>query len=189
MSAMAARRAARYLQRMRSSPLVSVVAGALFLVSAHCVAAQTAARDPSLRTTGGLSLGLSVMRSDDGTTVLADVMWVGAEMMDGIGLRMLRQGLAPRAHGYAAMITIGGPPHDSIGWLRIDFGLGYVGQQADRSLKFYQRHGIGAQFGMTVAPVKFGIIRPELNAWAVAGTSARFLGASLGVRVLDPRQR
>jgi hypothetical protein len=110
-------------------------------------------------------------------------------MMDGVGLRFVRQGLAPRSHGYAAMIVIGGPPRDSISWLRIDFGLGYVGPQADRPLKFYQRHGVGAQFGATIAPVKFGFVRPELNGWAVAGTSARFLGASLGVRILDPRIR
>ncbi len=143
----------------------------------------------SIKTTGGLSLGLSGLRSGDGTTVVGDLMWVGAEMTDGVGLRILRQGLSPRAHGYAAMIVIGGPPRDSLQWMRIDFGLGYVGQQADRSLKFYQRHGVGAQFAMTIAPVRFGIFRPEVNGWAVVGTSARFLGASAGVRILDPRQR
>lgn len=163
--------------------------GVLLAVSATGAAAQGTVRDTVLRTTGGLSVGVSGLRSDDGTTVVADVMWVGAEMMDGIGLRVLRQGLAPRAHAYAAMLVIGGPPHDSIGWLRLDFGMGYVGQQSNGSLKFYQRHGLGAQFAMTIAPVKFGILRPELNGWAVAGTSAQFLGASLGVRILDPRQR
>jgi hypothetical protein len=150
--------------------------------------AQSAARD-SLQTTGGLSLGVSGLRSSDGTTVVGDLMWVGAEMNDGIGVRLLRQGLAPDVHGYAAMIVIGGPPRDNMPWLRLDFGLGYAGQQSPRTLKFYQRHGVGAQLGLTIAPVHFGIVRPELNGWAVVATSARFLGVSLGVRILDPRQR
>ena len=87
------------------------------------------------------------------------------------------------------MIFIGGPPSDSIQWMRLDFGLGYVGQQSDRSLKFYQRHGVGAQLATTIAPWKIGFMRPELNGWAIVGTSARFLGASLGARILDPRNR
>ncbi|MBC7842315.1 MAG: hypothetical protein H7099_08375 [Gemmatimonadaceae bacterium] len=165
------------------SLLVMLMSGAAGIVSAQSTATDTS------KTTGGLSVGVSGLRSNDGTTIVGDLMWVGAEMNDGIGLRLLRQGLAPRAHGYAAMIVIGGPPRDSLHWMRIDFGLGYVGQQSDRSLKFYQRHGLGAQFALTIAPVKLGIVRPELNGWAVVGTSARFLGASLGVRVLDPRQR
>jgi hypothetical protein len=156
--------------------------------AAPTLSAQSAALD-SHTTTGGLSLGVSGLRSVDGSTIVADLMWVGAEMTDGIGVRVLRQGLSPRAHGYAAMLVVGGPPRDSVSWLRIDFGLGYVGQQSARALKLYQRHGVGAQFAMTIAPVRLSILRPELNGWAVLGTSARFLGASLGVRVLDPRQR
>lgn len=152
------------------------------------LAAQSSAPD-STKTTGGLSAGLSGFRSNDGTTIVGDLMWVGAELNDGIGVRVMRQGLARREHGYAAMIVIGGPPRDSLQWLRLDFGLGYVGQQADRSLKPYQRHGLGALFGATIAPVRVGIVKPELNGWAVVGTSARFLGVSLGVRVRDPRQR
>ncbi len=178
-----------YLASMCALRLRLAVVVSLLLGGASAVVAQSAARDTVLRTTGGLSLGVSGLRSGDGTTVSADVMWVGAEMMDGVGLRILRQALAPRAHGYAAMLIIGGPPHDSISWARIDFGLGYVGQQSSGSLKLYQRHGIGALFGATIAPVKLGLVRPELNGWAVVGTSARYLGASLGVRILDPRQR
>lgn len=161
------------------------------LCGARCGIAQSSAADSAARlpTTGGLSLGVSGLRSGDGTTVTGDVMWVGAEMMDGIGIRVIREALAPRAHGYAAMIIIGGPPSDSISWLRIDFGLGYAGQQSDRGLRALERHGIGALLGATVAPVRVGIFRPELNGWAVVATSARFLGASLGVRILDPRQR
>ena len=143
----------------------------------------------STHTTGGLSLGLSGLRSGDGTTVRTDVMWVGDEMNDGVGLRVLRQGLAPRAHGYAAMLVIGGPPHDSLPWLRLDFGVGYVGQQSDRKLGFAKRHGVGAEFATTIAPVRFGVVKPELNGWAIVGTSAQFLGVSLGVRILDPRGR
>jgi hypothetical protein len=139
-------------------------------------------------TTGGLSLGLSGWRSGDGTTVVGDVMWVGAEMNDGPGVRVMRQALSPRSHGYIGMLFIGGPPRESIDWMRLDFGVGYVGQQSDRSLKFYQRHGIGAQFGATIAPWKLGIVRPELNGWGVLGTSARFIGVSVGARILDPRQ-
>ena len=150
--------------------------------------AQASSRDTE-KTTGGLSLGLSGFHSLDGTTLVGDVMWVGDEMTDGAGIRVLRQGLAPRTHGYAAMLVIGGPPRDSMQWLRLDFGIGYVGQQSDRALKFYQRHGIGAQLGATMAPVRLGIIRPELNGWAVVGTSARFLGVSLGLRMLNPRNR
>lgn len=167
------------------------------MLALHCVllasAAQTggaqAVAPKATTTTGGLSLGLSGLRSFDGTTIVADMMWVGADMMDGVGVRFVREALAPRAHGYAAMIVIGGPPRDSLSWLRLDFGLGYVGQQADRPLKFLRRHGLGAQFGATIAPVRFSIVRPELNGWAVVGTSAQFIGASLGVRILDPRQR
>jgi hypothetical protein len=168
------------------------IRGCALVVALLCstrLVAQTPAPAPPTRTTGGLSLGLSGMRSDDGRTVAADVMWVGDEMNDGIGVRFLRQALAPRSHGYAAMIVIGGPPTDSIQWFRFDFGMGYVGRQSAKSLKVYQRHGIGVQLGMTVAPWRFGIIRPELNGWAVAGTSAQFLGVSLGARLLDPRQR
>jgi hypothetical protein len=142
----------------------------------------------STRTTGGLSLGVSGWRSSDGTTVVGDLMWVGEAMNDGPGFRVMRQALSPRTHGYTAMIFIGGPPRDRMGWMRLDFGVGYVGQQSDRSLKFYQRHGIGTQFGATLAPWKLGIVRPELNGWGVLGTSARFLGVSLGARILDPRQ-
>jgi hypothetical protein len=189
MNLVAPRCLAPYLRRMISPRRTLVLSVALIAVGAADLSAQAPARDTVLRTTGGLSLGVSGVRSDDGTTVTADVMWVGAEMMDGIGLRLIREGLAPRAHGYAAMIIVGGPPHDSISWARLDFGLGYVGQQSSRSLKVYQRHGLGALFGLTIAPVRLGIVRPELNGWAVAGTSARFLGASLGVRILDPRQR
>jgi hypothetical protein len=169
-------------------PQFTALGAALIALS---VASSTAfaQRPDSARMTGGLALGLSGMRSADGTTVAADVMWVGAEMNDGIGLRFLRQGLSPRTHGYAAMLVIGGPPHDSISWLRIDFGMGYVGQQSDRPLSFFKRHGIGAQFGATVAPWRLGIVRPELNGWGVVGTSAQFLGAALGLRILDPRQR
>lgn len=176
----------RYLGSMRQTVSILGMATAL---SAACAQACAAQAIDSVTKTGGLSVGLSGLRSADGTTVVADVMWVGADMMDGIGIRFLRQGLAPQSHGYAAMIVIGGPPRDSIRWLRIDFGLGYVGQQSDASLKFYERHGLGAQLATTIAPVRFGILRPELNGWAVIGTSARFLGASLGVRILDPRQR
>jgi hypothetical protein len=161
---------------------------ATLAVSRGTAAAQVAARDSSA-TTGGLSLGISGMHSGDGTTVVADVMWVGAEMNDGIGVRIIRQGLAPGAHGYAAMIVIGGPPRESLPWLRLDFGLGYVGQQSVRGLQWYQRHGIGADFSATIAPIRLGIVRPELNGWAIVGTSARFLGVSLGARLLDPRQR
>ena len=173
---------------MRHSVTMLALHGVLFAFAARTSGAQAVAprAEP---TTGGLSLGLSGMRSSDGGTVVADVMWVGADMMDGIGVRFLREGIAPGAHGYAAMIVIGGPPRDSLSWIRLDFGLGYVGQQADTPLKFHQRHGVGAQFGATIAPVKFRIIRPELNGWAVVGTSAQFIGASLGVRILDPRQR
>ena len=153
------------------------------LAFAQSVHADTAS------TTGGLSLGLSGFHSSDGTTVAGDLMWVGAEMNDGIGIRLLRQGLASRSHGYAAMLVIGGPLRDNVPWLRIDFGLGYVGQQSARMLKVYQRHGAGAQLAATIAPIKAGIVRPELNGWAVVGTSARFLGVSLGLRILDPRQR
>jgi len=153
------------------------------------VPATAGAQGPdSLRTTGGLSLGLSGWRSGDGTTVVGDLMWVGDEMNDGPGFRVMRQALAPRSHGYTAMILIGGPPREDIDWMRLDFGVGYVGQQSDRSLAFYRRHGIGAQFGATLAPWKFGIVRPELNGWGVVATSARFLGVSLGARILDPRQ-
>ena len=171
---------------MRYPLQVLAIATSLACLDAPGVEAQVI---DSIKTTGGLSLGVSGLRSGDGTTVVGDLMWVGAEMTDGVGVRILRQGLSPRAHGYAAMIVIGGPPRDSLQWMRIDFGLGYVGQQADRSLKFYQRHGVGAQFAMTIAPVRFGILRPEVHGWAVVGTSARFLGASAGVRILDPRQR
>lgn len=188
MSAVALVGVCRYVQSMRSTLVALTFGGLLVSITAPTSAAQSVAPEP-LRTTGGLSLGLSGLRSGDGTTVIGDLMWVGAEMNDGIGVRIIRQGLAPRAHGYAAMIVIGGPPRDSLQWMRLDFGLGYVGQQSHRTLRFYERHGIGAQLAMTIAPVKFGIIRPELNGWAVIGTSARFLGASAGLRILDPRQR
>ncbi|HYW52007.1 MAG TPA: hypothetical protein VE861_15440 [Gemmatimonadaceae bacterium] len=150
---------------------------------------QAGADTAVMRTTGGLSLGISGLQSGDGTTIAADVMWVGDEMNDGPGFRFIRQALAPRAHGYAAMIFIGGPPRDSIQWMRLDFGMGYVGQQSSGSLRWYQRHGLGALFGATIAPWRYGIFKPELNGWAVVGTSARFLGTSLGVRILDPRNR
>ena len=142
----------------------------------------------STGTTGGLSLGLSGWRSGDGTTIVGDLMWVGAAMNDGPGVRVMRQALSPRSHGYTAMLFIGGPPRDSVQWMRLDFGVGYVGQQSSRALPWYQRHGIGALFGATVAPWKLGIVRPELNGWGVVGTSARFIGVSLGARILDPRQ-
>lgn len=168
-----------------------VLATALLMPVSASLQAQTATdAGAAPTTTGGLSLGLSGMRSGDGTTVVADVMWVGAEMNDGIGVRAIRQGLSGgRSHGYAAMIVIGGPPRDSTQWMRLDFGIGYVGRQSDLPLKLYQRHGVGAQMGLTIAPIRFGIIRPELNSWAIVGTSAQFLGLSLGLRVLDPRQR
>ena len=188
MSQMAATVHHRYLAYMHRMTFV----GAALIVSAASSSGALSAQSTSVdstKTTGGLSLGVSGARSSDGTTVVGDLMWVGSEMMDGIGLRVLRQGLAPAAHGYAAMIVIGGPPRDSLQWIRIDFGLGYVGQQSARTLKFYQRHGVGAQFAATVAPIRFGIVRPEINAWAVVGTSARFLGVSAGLRLLDPRQR
>ncbi len=166
--------------------LYGTLAAIACCASASALGAQTTGTE-SATTTGGLSVGVSGLRSGDGTTVVGDLMWVGAEMNDGIGLRLMRQGLSPRAHGYIAMLVIGGPPRDSMQWLRLDFGLGYVGQQSDRTLALYQRHGLGAEFAMTIAPMRVGIIRPELNGWVVAGTSARFLGASLGVRILDPR--
>jgi hypothetical protein len=184
---MASSQRGRYLQAMKNfvvSCVALLLACALVPVS---MTAQASERD-SAKTTGGLSLGVSGLRSSDGTTVVGDLMWVGAEMNDGIGLRVMREALSPRAHGYAAMIIVGGPPRETMPWMRLDFGLGYVGQQSSQSLKFYQRHGVGAQFAATIAPVRFGILRPELNGWAVVGTSARFLGASLGVRILDPRQ-
>ena len=188
MSAIADAARDRYVSQMNRSLRVWLLIVMLLAGTGSVAVAQATSTDTT-RTTGGLSVGLSGMRSSDGTTIVGDLMWVGAEMNDGIGVRILRQGLAPRAHGYAAMIVIGGPPRDSLQWMRIDFGMGYVGQQSDGSLKFYQRHGLGAEFAMTIAPVKLGIVRPELNGWAVVGTSARFLGASIGVRVLDPRQR
>lgn len=183
MIAMASHGRARYVATMRFFPALL----ALVLMPA-AIHAQSSTLPDSLRTTGGLSLGLSGWKSGDGTTVVGDLMWVGDEMNDGPGFRFTRQALAPRTHGYAAMIFIGGPPRDSINWMRLDFGVGYVGQQSDRPLKFYQRHGVGAQFGATLAPWKFGIVRPELNGWGVLGTSARFLGVSIGARLLDPRQ-
>lgn len=179
--------ARRYVAGMRSLTCACLL---LLLTALRLGAQGTDVRDSTtMKTTGGLSLGISGLRSGDGTTVVGDIMWVGDEMNDGPGFRVMRQALAPRAHGYVAMIFIGGPPRDSIQWMRLDFGVGYVGQQSDRSLAFYQRHGIGALLGTTIAPVRFSIFRPELNGWAVVGTSARFLGASLGVRILDPRRR
>ncbi|MBC7564065.1 MAG: hypothetical protein H7305_14230 [Gemmatimonadaceae bacterium] len=171
---------------LRLSMVLAVTTGLTSFLPSRCMAQAPA--EPA-RTTGGLSLGLSGLRSGDGNTLIADVMWVGDEMNDGPGFRLVRQALSPRTHGYAAMIFIGGPPSDSVQWMRLDFGLGYVGQQSDRSLKFYQRHGLGAQLATTIAPWKIGFMRPELNGWAIVGTSARFLGASLGARILDPRNR
>lgn len=163
--------------------LLSAVIAFVLLPAVACGQAADSAG-----TTGGLSVGLSGWRSGDGTTVVGDLMWVGAEMNDGPGLRVMRQALSPRSHGYAAMLFIGGPPRDSLGWMRLDFGVGYVGQQSSRTLRWYNRHGIGALFGATLAPWKLGIVRPELNGWGVVGTSARFIGVSLGARILDPRQ-
>ena len=183
MNAMAAHWSAWYVARMRLIPVLIT----MLLLPATLLAQRSAGSD-SLRTTGGLSLGVSGWKSGDGTTVVGDLMWVGDEINDGPGVRVMRQALAPRTHGYIAMIFIGGPPRDSIDWMRLDFGLGYVGQQSDRPLKFYQRHGVGAQFGATLAPWKIGIVRPELNGWGVISTSARFLGVSVGARILDPRQ-
>ncbi len=174
---------------MRHTVTMLALGGALLSLDALSAGAQAAAPTPGATVTGGLSLGLSGLRSADGSTLVADVMWVGADMMDGAGIRFVRQGLAPAAHGYAAMLVIGGPPLDSLSWLRLDFGVGYVGQQSSAPRKFYQRHGIGAQFGATIAPVMVSIFRPELNGWAIVGTSAQFIGASLGVRILDPRHR
>ncbi len=173
---------------MRHSVTMLALGGVISALAAQTCSGQSdaPARPP---TTGGLSLALSGVRSSDGSTLAADVLWVGADMMDGVGIRFLREGLAPGSHGYAAMIVIGGPPRDSLSWLRLDFGMGYVGQQSDQPRKFHQRHGIGAQLGATIAPIKFSIFRPELNGWAIVGTSAQFLGASVGMRVLDPRQR
>lgn len=170
---------------------VRVIAICLFAIAFVVTGASAQSASPETAgTTGGLSLGISGMRSSDGTTVVGDLMWVGAEMTDGPGLRIMRQGLAARTHGYAAVLFIGGPARDSAQWLRLDFGMGYVGQQSGtKNLQFYQRHGVGVLFGSTIAPRRFGIVRPELNGWAVVGTSARFLGASIGARILDPRQR
>ena len=181
----------RYLRCMPTYRSLARAAVALLCTAASLRAQGASPSDtsPVIERMGGLALGLGGLRSSDGTTVVADVMWVGPEMTDGIGFRFLRQGLAPRSHGYAAMFFIGGPPRDAVPWLRIDFGMGYVGQQSDRSLGFFGRHGVGAQLGSTIAPVRVGFIRPELNGWAVVGTSAQFLGASLGVRILDPRKR
>ena len=181
------RNAVLYLRCMLTCRTLARTAVTL-LCTATLVHAQTPSPANTART-GGLALGLSGIRSNDGTTLVADVMWVGPDMTDGPGVRLLRQGLAARAHGYAAMLFIGGPARDSAQWLRIDFGMGYVGQQSDRSLGFFKRHGLGVQLGSTIAPVRIGFIRPELNGWAVVGTSAQFLGASLGVRILDPRTR
>ena len=188
MTAVAPRGTSSYLAPMKTRLTVTITACVLGLLVPVCAHGQRVDDTSRAQTTGGLSLGVSGLRSDDGTTGVVDLMWVGAEMMDGIGVRVVRQALSPRAHGYAAMIVIGGPPRDSLEWVRLDFGLGYVGQQSASSLRFYQRHGVGAQFGLTIAPKRFGIVRPELNGWGVAGTSARFLGASIGVRILDPRQ-
>ena len=184
---MAATTRCRYLPEMKRLYFAGMLLHASASLLPLALSAQASAPD-SVKTTGGLSLGISGFHSGDGTTVVGDVMWVGEDMTDGAGIRLLRQGLSPRAHGYAAMIVIGGPPRDSVQWLRIDFGLGYVGQQSDRALKFYQRHGIGAQLGATIAPVRIGIVRPEVNGWAVVGTSAHFLGVSVGLRMLDPRK-
>lgn len=187
----ATRGAARVPSRRYVAAMRPLILSCLLLGTALRLDAQSPdVRDSAVtRTTGGLSLGISGLRSGDGTTAVGDIMWVGDEMNDGPGFRIMRQALAPRAHGYVAMIFIGGPPRDSIQWMRLDFGVGYVGQQSDGSLAFYQRHGVGALLGATLAPWKFSIFRPELNGWAVVGTSARFLGTSLGVRILDPRQR
>jgi hypothetical protein len=169
-------------------PLILWVLG---LILPTVVGAQRAADDkPTPHTTGGLSLGVSGFHTSAGTTAVADLMWVGAEMNDGIGLRVLRQARARDRHGYGVMLVIGGPPRDSTyQWMRLDFGLGYVGEQSAVSRSFFRRHGIGALLGATIAPRRFGIVRPELNAYGVAGTSTQYLGASLGLRLLDPRQR
>jgi hypothetical protein len=159
-------------------------------------AAQAAGRNTT-PITGGLSLGISGISgiARHGTTVVADAMWVGAEMNDGIGLRFLREPLSrrrsggPNPYGNAVMIVIGGPPRDSAPWFRLDFGMGYVGRQSNEKRAFLKRHGAGVQFASTIAPKRFGIVRPELNFWAVVGTPAQFLGTSIGVRILDPRQR
>jgi hypothetical protein len=168
----------------------------LCAIAPSCAIAQSSTSD-SARVTGGLSLGISGIAgiAGHGTTIVADVMWVGAEMNDGIGLRFLREPLArrrsggPNPYGTAVMLVIGGPPSDSAPWFRLDFGMGYVGRQSNEKRAFLKRHGIGVQLGSTIAPKRFGIVRPELNFWAVVGTPAQFLGTSIGVRILDPRQR
>jgi hypothetical protein len=155
----------------------------------HAQTSPTTSAPAPTRTTGGLALGLGGFRSNDGTSISADVMWVGDELNDGLGLRVIRQARGSDAHGYAAMLVIGGPPADSIlQWMRLDFGLGYVGEQSPSSRSFARRHGVGALAGLTIAPKRFGIVRPEANAYAVVGTSAQFLGVTLGLRILDPRQ-
>jgi hypothetical protein len=162
---------------------------AFLLVLALCPAfAQAQAPEPPMADRrSGLALGASGWRSNDGTTVNVEVVWVGADMNDGIGVRFIREGLAPKAHGYAAMIVIGGPPHlDKVQWMRLDFGLGYAGQQSASRLAWYKRHGVGAQLGMTLSPRRIGSVRPELNGWAIVGTSAQFLGVSAGLRILSP---
>ena len=87
----------RYLESMQHTLSILGTATAMAAVCAQACSAQAV---DSVTKTGGLSLGVSGLRSGDGTTVVADVMWVGADMMDGIGVRFLRQGLAPQAHGW-----------------------------------------------------------------------------------------
>jgi hypothetical protein len=196
MNRMARPEAFRYASAM--SRTLNLFAAALFLCFAapSSTAAQSDARDTT-RVTGGLSLGISGIAgiAGHGATLVADVMWVGAEMNDGIGLRLLREPLSrrrsgrPNPHGHAVMLVIGGPPTDSAPWFRLDLGMGYVGRQSNEKRAFLKRHGVGVQFGSTIAPKRFGIVRPELNFWAVVGTPAQFLGTSIGVRILDPRQR
>jgi hypothetical protein len=166
----------------------AVIALALLPV-ATALHAQAAPATPAPRTTGGLAVGLSGFRSGDGTSAMADLMWVGDELNDGVGLRVLRQALGGGAHGYAAMLVIGGPPRETtMQWMRLDFGVGYVGEQGPVPRRFARRHGVGVLAGLTIAPVRVGIVRPEANAFAIAGTSAQYLGVTVGLRILDPRQ-
>jgi hypothetical protein len=188
--------AIRYASAMFRLPYPVAAALLLFAALSSHAGAQSSGRDTT-PITGGLSLGISGMTglARHRTTFVADVMWVGADMNDGVGLRFLREPLArhrsggPNPYGHAVMLVIGGPPRDSAPWFRLDFGMGYVGRQSNEPRAFLKRHGVGVQLGSTIAPRRFGIVRPELNFWAIVGTPAQFLGTSIGVRILDPRQR
>ncbi len=167
---------------------IPITCATIFTLALAIIPSRAAAQGlMSDQTTGAFSLGLSGMKSNDGTTLVADVLWMDRTKNDGVGVRFVRQGLAPKSHGYAAMLVLGGPVTEKLEWLRIDFGIGYVGQQSARKLRLVERHGLGVQFGTTIAPLLSAYVRPELNAWAIVGTSARFLGVSAGLRVLKWR--